>query len=139
MTIQFCGSWNPYPLGAYQYCFCREVQCHISKLIFLFTFLKFFLSLKVSRVPCINHYKIFIIKVNTNQVNWTYISQFFKVLMYFWDKSGSVWILVDYALSVEITRRRDYFYQNHGLEERFLSMCHKTHFSISSLKFAPSP
>ena len=76
-------------------------------------------------------------RVSTNQINWTFFTQFFKILMHFHDRGGRICFLEHHVIPLKIVAQLNYFKQNFHLEKIFLMICNKMHLFILNFKVAP--
>ena len=108
---------------------CHKIHCHIWNCNVV--------SLKQPPWPFINKLKILLIRVFTYQADWTFVSQFSKILMHFPDKSGEVCHLAHSVTSLKIIAGQNDFYQNLCLEETFPAIWYKTYLHIWNFKVGP--
>ena len=77
---------------------------------------------KPLHAPCIKWPKISITEVDNNQINRKHVFQFFKILLYFRNKSTRNLFFMNLVSPVIIIWGQNYFYQNLCLEEILSAM-----------------
>ena len=108
-----------------------DVICHKTHLsIRNFNFVT---PLTVRLCPQCDKPKIFLSRVNSNQIDRSAVSQFSKILMYFRDRGDRNWLLLE-PVSSSIIKIENFLYQIHSLEEKLISMHYKTYLPVWNLK-----